>query len=58
MTNRVNATRTKQQRKARYCFLRNCCNLTRNSTRSIVGRSDNHIDLSLKHLDENLGIKR
>jgi hypothetical protein len=54
----VNQSRTKQQRRARYCYLTHCCGLPRNLARSIVGRSDNHIALSLENLDRNLGITR
>jgi hypothetical protein len=54
----VNQLRTKQERKARYCFLTKGCNIPRNLARSIVGRTDSHIDLTLKNLDKNLGIVR
>jgi hypothetical protein len=50
----VNQSRSKEERRARYYFLTNGCGLNRNLARSIVGRTDSHIDISLKYLDRNL----
>lgn len=47
----VNDGRTKEQRRARYCFLSNCCGLPRPVVRAIVGRSDSNIVKSLKYIE-------
>ena len=49
--NYINSTRTKQQRKVRYCFLRQS-GFNRNLTRSIVGRRDTKIILSIQCIGE------
>ena len=46
----INAYRTKEQRKVRYCFLRQI-GLNRSLTRSIVGRSDKNIIKSIENLE-------
>lgn len=46
----VNAYRTKDERRVRYCFLRNCCGFSRGLTRAIVGRSDANIVKTLKNI--------
>lgn len=48
----VNAYRSKEERKARYCFLRTCCGFNRNLTRGIVGRSDSNIVKTIKNIGE------
>lgn len=48
----VNAYRTKEQRRVRYCFLRKCCLFNRNLARGIVGRSDNNIVKTIKSIGE------
>jgi len=45
----VNAYRTKEQRRVRYCFLRQS-GLNRNLARAFVGRSDAKIFESLENL--------
>jgi len=45
----VNAYRTKEQRRVRYCFLRQS-GLNRNLTRAFVGRRDTKIFDSLENL--------
>ena len=46
----VNATRTPEQRRVRYCFLRTCCGLNRDGARGIYGRRDTKIALTLETL--------
>lgn len=47
----VNANRSNEQRRARYCFLTNGIGLNRNMARAIVGRSDPKIDQTLLNLN-------
>jgi hypothetical protein len=46
----VNAGRSKEERRARYCFLIHC-GFGRSGARGIVGRSDSKIDESYRNLD-------
>ena len=48
----VNAYRTKEERKARYCFLRTCCGFSRDLTRAIVDRRDSNIVKTIKNIGE------
>lgn len=41
--NYVNAGRSKEERRARYCFLRHFCGFNRSMTRRLAGWSDNHV---------------
>jgi hypothetical protein len=47
--NYVNAGRSKEERRVRYCFLRHCCGFNRNATRRLVGWSDEHLRIFLEH---------